>query len=333
MPLTLCSRLYIRSSYKSIAAQALSKGEPNGHKYVGITGTPGIGKLVFVYYVMWRLAKDRQRTLFLTHKPPIYFDGSTMWVCNRLPHAYDRQFWRPDMWCLVDSADPIKIAGFPIHSCSVLLTTPLGRDRIGDFKKLAPPPTIFYMPLWSDEELASIAFLFPRATAVWKDRLSSLGGIPRLVLQDITTDPQDLLTSVCSSCSFEDCIMWISIFSDSNSTMNAVQYLVHMDSEEPYQEHKVAYASETAIKVIARMKGWLIRTQLENLVYACDVNPLAHSLCHYFFKSYALDLLEQGGIFEYRRLSLLSAETQQKILSSDSKYAKLIFRSHRNLGN
>ncbi|KAG2910998.1 hypothetical protein PC117_g19241 [Phytophthora cactorum] len=44
LPLTERQTLYIRSSYKSIAAQALTKVDPNRRKYAVITGTPGIGK-------------------------------------------------------------------------------------------------------------------------------------------------------------------------------------------------------------------------------------------------------------------------------------------------
>ncbi|KAG2765528.1 hypothetical protein PC111_g25159, partial [Phytophthora cactorum] len=61
LPLTERQKLYVRCSYKSIAAQALTKVDPNRRKYAVITGTPGIGKSVFVYYVMWRLIKDKKR--------------------------------------------------------------------------------------------------------------------------------------------------------------------------------------------------------------------------------------------------------------------------------
>ncbi|EGZ25836.1 hypothetical protein PHYSODRAFT_326803 [Phytophthora sojae] len=70
-------RIYIRSSYKSIADQALSKDEPGMEKkYAVVTGTPRVGKSVFLYYVMWRLVKEGKRVLFLTEEPPVYFDGS-----------------------------------------------------------------------------------------------------------------------------------------------------------------------------------------------------------------------------------------------------------------
>ncbi|OWZ24165.1 Crinkler (CRN) [Phytophthora megakarya] len=57
--LTRRQKLYIRSSYRVIADQALLNADGNMVKYAVVTGTPGIGKSVFVYYVMWSLIKDK----------------------------------------------------------------------------------------------------------------------------------------------------------------------------------------------------------------------------------------------------------------------------------
>ncbi|KAG2959575.1 hypothetical protein PC119_g26665 [Phytophthora cactorum] len=181
LPLTERQKLYVRCSYKSIAAQALTKVDPNRRKYAVITGTPGIGKSVFVYYVMWRLIKDKKRVLFITRQPPIYFDGSTIHECKQLPYSGNQQFWSPDLWCLVDSVDPTNVAGMPIECCSVLLASTPRRDCIGEFKKLVPTPDVFYMPLWTKEELATIAPMYPHAAAVWENRFECLGGVPRLL--------------------------------------------------------------------------------------------------------------------------------------------------------
>ncbi|KAG2783694.1 hypothetical protein PC112_g24748 [Phytophthora cactorum] len=166
LPLTKRQKLYIRSSYRVIADQALLNPDGNMVKYAVVTGTPGVGKSVFVYYVMWRLIKDKKRVLFITRQPPIYFDGSTIHECKQLPYSGNQQFWSPDLWCLVDSVDPTNVAGMPIECCSVLLSSTPRRDCISEFKKLAPTPDVFYMPLWTKEELATIAPMYPHAAAV-----------------------------------------------------------------------------------------------------------------------------------------------------------------------
>ncbi|EGZ28849.1 hypothetical protein PHYSODRAFT_475946 [Phytophthora sojae] len=145
LPLAKRQKLYIRSSYKVIADQALMNPDRTMVKYAVVTGTPGIGKSVFVYYMMWRLIKEKKRVLFFSKKGPIYFDGSTM----LLPNKFDQRFWSPDLWCLVDSVDPTAMTELPIEDCSVLLASTPRRDCIGEFKKLVPTPDVFYMPLWT----------------------------------------------------------------------------------------------------------------------------------------------------------------------------------------
>ena len=153
IPLTECQKLYIRSSYKVIAENALSKINPDHRKYAIITGTPGIGKSVFLFYIFWHLVKEGKCVLFATTKPAIYFDGNSAFDLFSLPSS--RQFWTPDLWCLVDSKDPTDIPGFPVDACSVILSSTPRNDFISAFSKLVPAPPVFYMPLWTREEYTS----------------------------------------------------------------------------------------------------------------------------------------------------------------------------------
>lgn len=209
--------------------------------------------------------------------------------------------------------DPTGVAELPIECCSVLLASTLRRDCIGGFKKLVPTPDVLYMPLWTKEELTEIAPLYPNAKAVWENRLECLGGVPRLVLQDIQTDSQALLMSACSSCSVGDCIMLVSIYSEINSKTKIIQTLIHIQSEAPYREYKVAYASKLAMQVIARTKWQSDRTKMQSLLGSCDGNPLAQSLCGYIFERHSMDLLERGGTFVYREL-LSGAQRKQNTI-------------------
>nr|QUJ09332.1 crinkler 4 [Plasmopara viticola] len=296
--MTRQQKLYVRSSYTSIAAQALSNIDKELVKYAVVTGTRGIGKSVFLYFAMWRLIKDKKRVLLFDKYAQFYFDGITMRDVKQLPFSGNRQFWSPDLWCLVDSVDPTTIDELPVENCSVLLTSTLRQDYISNFMKLVPTPEVFYMPVWSKEELATIAPLFPQAAAVWQTRFESLGGVPRVVLQDVGTDPKALLLYSCSSCSLDDCIMMASI----HSTQIA-QTLIHIRSQEPYRAFEPVYASQLAVHVIARLKWKPDRELQQNLLGSCDDNPLASSLCRYIFEPYSMNLLEQGGTFVYRKLS------------------------------
>jgi len=302
LPLTRRQALYIRSSYQVIADQALLNPDVDMVKYAVVTGTPGVGKSVFVYYVMWRLIKEKKRVLLFDNNGLFYFDGSTMLNCLALPSKFNEQFWSPDLWCLVDSMDPTSIPGLPYRLCSVLLASTPRRDCIGEFKKQPPTADVFYMPLWSKEELAIIAPMYPHAADVWENRFDCLGGVPRLVLQDIETNPQALLMSACSSCTLDDCIMLVSIYSEINSKTKIAQILIHIRSQEPYREYEVVYASDLAMQLIVRTKWQLDRAKLQSLLGSSDANPLAQSLCGYIFEFYCMDRLEQGGTFVFRKL-------------------------------
>ena len=62
---------------------------------------------------------------------------------------------------------------------------------VNDFKK-PPPPQIFYMSLWNEAELTTIATAFP-GVADWMERFRILGGIPRHVLEVTDHIPKALL--------------------------------------------------------------------------------------------------------------------------------------------
>eukprot|EP00644_Phytophthora_capsici_P015486 jgi/Phyca11/113302/e_gw1.24.271.1 len=322
LPLTRRRSLYIRPSFKSIAAQALLKVDSNRRKYAVVTGTPGIGKSVFLYYVMWKLIKDKKRMLFVTGRPPIYFDGESVLDCYQLPYAGNRNFWSPDLWCLVDATNPCKIAGLPIHHCSVLLASEPRDDYVRHFRKLVPTPQVFYMPIWTEEEMEKIIPLYPSAASVWRDRFETLGGIPRLVLQAVQTDPQEFMR-VCFY-SLENCMRLVLFhsktktgFIDSLYTLEMPRH-VHILSQEPYHEYTLAYASETAMRAVIDAKWIVNRAEMLHFLVMNlkSTDSLTQTTCHCIFELYAMQLLELGGTFSYRSLQA-GVEQSSETLDED----------------
>ncbi|POM63627.1 Crinkler (CRN) family protein [Phytophthora palmivora] len=278
MPLTQCHSMYIHSSYKSIARNALFKDNPSRKKCVIVTGTPGTRKSVFIYYVKQRLIEDKKLE------------------CHTLPNKFDRQFWSTDGWCLVDAVGPTKMTELPHGQCSILLACTPQRDCIDDFMNLVPVPEVFCLPLWTKDELAAIVHLTLMQQC--------LRGIPRLVLQDIQTDTKSLLMSACNYCSLDDTISMVSVDSPVSQSAKHVQRLIQMQSEEPYREYKkkVVYASELAVEVVAEKKWRLDSINMQCHLGSCYGNSLAQSLCSFILEPYALDLLDQGGTFICREL-------------------------------
>ncbi|KAF4031969.1 hypothetical protein GN244_ATG16158 [Phytophthora infestans] len=113
------------------------------------------------------------------------------------------------------------------------------------------------MPLWTEEEFSALARLYPSAQNEWEHRFKGTGGVPRLVLQDIETDPQVLRYK---------CKTLVSINSEINSRTKIAQTLIPIHSQAPYRQYDVVYASELAMQVISRTKLVLNRRNMETFL-------------------------------------------------------------------
>ena len=101
IPSTTLKNLYIRDSYRTIASSI----KPGINKAI-ITGTPGIGKSLFLIYLLWKLVKEGKRVLFIYHPFNIYYDGDGgvfRFASGRLPLDSDDSFWNGTLWCLFDA--------------------------------------------------------------------------------------------------------------------------------------------------------------------------------------------------------------------------------------
>jgi hypothetical protein len=300
IPLTTLNKLYIRESYLSIASSIQS-----GIKKAMITGTPGIGKSMFLIYLLWNLLKQRKRVLLIYHPFIIYYDGKGgvfQFPAVHLPLETDYSFWNETLWCLFDAKGKKEsdLNKFPYDLCTFILSTSPRREMVNDFKK-PPEPEFFYMPTWSQAELEAIAPLFPDATE-WRSRFDILGGIPRHVLEVTRRDPTEMIEAACEDCSLDDCMKKIGLISTITEKSKIIHTLIHMTSVPPYTSSSVSYASPTARNIIARLKGNEAKHKMRDLLASCEGNPLTASLCGYIFESFAIELLEKGGQFTCRQL-------------------------------
>ena len=292
--------MYIRASYKTISSTIQA-----GVSKAIITGTPGIGKSLFLIYLLWKLVKEGKRVLFIYHPVTIYYDGNGgvfYYPENSLPTSNEVDFWANDLWCLFDAKDkePRDLGALPYEYCNFILSTSPRREMVNDFKK-PPVPRVFYMPLWSETELEIIAPYFPTANN-WRDRFKVLGGIPRHVVEDTEHDPTKILQSACKQCSLDDCVKIVGLDSTITDKSKVVHSLVHMTSLDPFIEPSVTFASETALSIIVEYKGTEAKRKMVELLASCEGNPLTAALCGYIFEPYAFELLEKGGTFDCHKL-------------------------------
>ena len=298
IPETKLKKLFVRDSYRALAESI----EPGINKAI-ITGTPGIGKSLFLFYLLRKLVKEGKRVFIVYGATMFYYDGQGgVFGCSSLPDGFDLLFWNETLWCLFDAKDKTigDLGKFPYGKCTFVLSTSPRRDLVNDFRK-APTVQEFYMPIWTEEELDVIAPCFPGAID-WRRRYDVLGGVPRLVLENTSKDPVAIIEDACRRCSLDDCMEVIGLSSSIKETSKVVHALVHVTSSYPFTDSSVSFASEVALRTIVRKKWKEAVRDMRILLEACDGNPLSASLCGYIFEPYAIELLEKGGEFRCRQL-------------------------------
>ncbi|KAI8893780.1 hypothetical protein BC833DRAFT_607256 [Globomyces pollinis-pini] len=288
IPSSTLSHLFVRDSYQSIASSI----RPGINKTI-ITGTPGIGKSLFLIYLLWRLVKAGKRVLFVYHPVTIYYDGQGgVFELSSLPSVVDHSFWTSDLWCLFDAKakQELHLSAFPYEWCTFVLSTSPRRELVNDFKK-PPRPQVFYMPIWTETELETIFPCFSTATD-WQNRFKILGGIPRYVLEDLDYEPTKLLEAACDQCNLDDCIKIIGLDSTFTEKSEVVHSLVHVTSESPFTKSSVKFASQAALDIIVEKKGTVAKRKMSELLASCAGNPLTAALCVYIFEPHAIDMLQ-----------------------------------------
>ena len=303
MPDTYLNRLYIRECYRTIGASITNCY--GIHKAI-ITGTPGIGKSLFLIYLLWNLVKEGKRVLFIYGAFNIYYDGKggVFWFASGyMPLDNDVSFWNDTLWCLFDAKfkEEADLGHLPVGLSTFVVSTSPRREMVNDFKK-PPSPQIFYMPIWTETELEKIALLFPDSNNEWHERFVILGGIPRYVLEDTKDSPTAILEAACSECTLDDCIKKIGLHSAITDKSKVIHSLVHVTSDHPFTKSSVHYASLNALSIIVRCRGEEARCRMRDLLASCEGNPLTAALCGYIFEPYAIELLERGGTFTCRQL-------------------------------
>jgi hypothetical protein len=305
IPSTNLKMLYIRESYRTIGSSGIKKAI--------ITGTPGIGKSLFLIYLLWKLVKERKRVLFIYRPFNVYYDGKGgIFLVDtiHIPTSSNTEFWNESLWCLFDTRGKTDdhLYNIPYELGTFITSTFPRQDFLHDFLE-SPQPEVFFMPLWTEAELEAVSPLFP-ITNEWRDRFEILGGIPREVLEETLETPTEMLKEACTNCSLDDCVKKIGMCSTITERTKVYHYLVHMTSVPPFTNSSVCYASPTALNTIIRYKGDEAKFRMRELLATCEGNPLMFELLGGIFKINALELLESGGRFTCRKL--VSRNTRKK---------------------
>ena len=296
--LTGLKALYIRYCYQVIASNILQR--PNLYRGV-VTGSEGMGTTFFLIYYLWRLVKEGKRVLFLYGLSKVYFDGKGgVFALSETPVRTEHLFWTKDLWCLMDSSRKLDedFNLIPYEYCNFVLSSEPRRKLFNQFKLFNFDYS--YIPLWSKEELSEIAPLFPESRD-WLSRYEILGGAPQYVLQYTDMSAEHILKHAARSCDLNETIGFQSSITDQME----VQSLVHITSDAPFKESLVQFSSEAALDIFAKEKSNESKRNIKELLKASQLpfQPLVGPLCDKVILEYALQLLEEGGLFNYHQLA------------------------------
>ncbi|CAM9517557.1 unnamed protein product [Ectocarpus sp. 12 AP-2014] len=177
--------MFIRPCYKNLSKLILEGVTDGTMEKIVVTGTPGIGKSEFGFYLM-HLLRCRGKTVVLERKDRWYrFSDEGVIKGNILDFTragYLDEDDTSNTWYLSDpKSEPEEFSGLP----TVVLVSPR-TGRVKEFLK-QPDSRRFYMPPWSlDELLDCQQAVFPhvRETDV-RERYGEVGGVARAVFDAI----------------------------------------------------------------------------------------------------------------------------------------------------
>jgi hypothetical protein len=142
---------------------------------MAITGTPGIGKILFLFYIMWRLANMETTKTVVLHRR---VDLGLIYVFRneecRITYDFDYvgQFLeRPTTWYLTDAL--LQSSG-GAKGVTIVVSTP-DRKYYSAFRKDVRIAPLHYLPTWSLKELQLNTPLYSRMV---------FGDIKKIILND-----------------------------------------------------------------------------------------------------------------------------------------------------
>ena len=152
--------------------------------------------------------------------------------------------------------------------------------------------------------MSSVAPLFGGpAHARWMDRFAVLGGVPRLVFETHDRDATSIVTDACTNTNLQGIINRIrsqAVFTEHSDVIHA---LIHITSDDSCTKPSLKFASNVAMTIIVQQLTREMKQNIRTLLASYESNRMIAQLTGYFFEKQAIDLLEKGGNFTYRRLA------------------------------
>ena len=215
-------------------------------KRMAITGTPGTGKSIFLFFILWKLANMETRRTVILHRQMergcIYvFQDSGCWETFNYPEIASL-LKDVNTWYLTDTLDPPPAK---VGAVTILVSSP-ARRHYSTFPKLLPIPSLHYLPLWSLEELKLVGSSYRKKPEIVEERFSKIGGVARYVLEE----SEELDGTINQAIGVLSLNKLLSIASGKVSEEEEISYrIVHFEVKPPhYTKHILVMASDYVLE-------------------------------------------------------------------------------------
>jgi hypothetical protein len=303
-PKRMKSLLYVRKAYEDLFGIILRNfyhEDPiKRRERMAITGTPGIGKRAFLFYILWRLANmETTRTVILRRQKDqkrIYvFQNDGCWVTLELKdmrHFLDD----PTTWYLTDALLPPP---GDVPAVTILVSPP-ANQYYSKFLTYLPNSPLHYLPLWSLDELKLLAEFYMKTLGEVERRFTTIGGIARYVLEedeDLEAAIDGGISQILSSKSIP---MPLREVSNEDDVINRI---IHFEVKPPdYTRYKLTIASDYVAKKFSERLHDRHELELIYFLTFFDHVSFVGPTVGHLFESYAHRKLSAGGEFLVRSL-------------------------------
>ena len=248
---TLGSKLFIRPCYKGLSEIILDGASSGALRNFVVTGTPGVGKSVFGWYLLYLLRCQGLTVLFERKGRWYRFSDDEGVQKGRFETFDDAGYLEdPTAWYL---SDPVDRPMETFAGTTVVLVSPKA-IRVNEFMKQAKSVR-FYMGVWSLDELLECqrAIFRGAGRSGVQDAFRDVGGVARAVFdEDQLTLLKKKMVSAAESLKLDalrDAIQPDQPPSSTNAVGDAL-FKIFQDDTNGFRECKVAIAGEFAEKSV-----------------------------------------------------------------------------------
>ena len=305
------SRLYIRQAYIDIYEIYIQKND-----FTLVCGTPGVGKSLFSFYVLYRLlkAEPNASVLYASARSnyAVYLEGGNVVVADNQDQVSEcATYYMFD--CGDGSKMTIDIGRTSASTKTIVFSSP-NKKHYKEYEKCfvfhaRRKGVIVYMPTWSLMELQFCRrHLFSDITPERLERRYNLwGGIPRAIFTISESNDEHFLCGLIVTSSLEDIMKFASnIHAGRFDSVSHTILHLHVEKDKDrvnYKDPFVTFASKWVAQQVYDQANYQSAVSLTTVMSNTAKHAPLHGLYGQIFESFCHTQLSSGKAFKVKSLT------------------------------